>query len=254
MTQAEEFSLHGHLRLWWKARRLQSGWFSTIRGFLRILWDFAIDSLPERRRSRYGDADYDWDYRVNTTSGSLTRHERFLGMLHSPYQPTDPALFHEILQALLKSTRIDLQKFTFLDVGSGKGRTLLMASDYPFRRIVGVELLPTLHQAAQKNIAAYRSDKQQCFALEPVCADASRFEFAPEPTVLYLFNPLPEYELARMLENLQGSLERLPRDLFLLYHNPLLESQVAMQPWLEKITGTQQFAIYRFRGSGDSQK
>lgn len=246
MTRPEELSLRQHLRLWWRAQRLHEGWFSTTQDLLKILWDFAVDSLPESRRSRYGDADYDWDYRVNTTSGSLSRRERFLGMLHSPYQPTEPALFHEILHALLQNAQVDLRKFTFLDIGSGKGRTLLMASDYAFRRIVGVELLPSLHQAGLENIAAYKSDQQQCFALESVCADASRFEFAPEPTVLYLFNPLPEYELARMLENLRASLQQFPRDLFLLYHNPLLEPQVAMQPWLEKTGGTQQFAIYRF--------
>jgi len=46
----------------------------------------------------------------------------------------------------------DFHDFIFIDLGSGKGRTLLMASDYPFRRIVGVELLLALHQIAQENL------------------------------------------------------------------------------------------------------
>jgi hypothetical protein len=58
------------------------------------------------------------------------------------------ALFHEMLDALLQHESLDFRDLVFIDLGSGKGRTLLMASDYPFRRIVGVELLPALHLAA----------------------------------------------------------------------------------------------------------
>ena len=67
-----------------------------------------------------------------------------------------------------------------------------MASEYPFRRIVGVELLPELHQIAQENLARYKSESQKCFALEAVCGDAIDFAFPVEPLVIFLFNPLPE--------------------------------------------------------------
>jgi SAM-dependent methyltransferase len=191
---------------------------------------------------------------VNTTSGTVGWRDRFLGLLHSPYQPTEPALFHEMLERLILEARINVEQFTFVDVGSGKGRTLLMASDYPFQRIVGVELLPSLHQAAQQNIAAYRSEKQKCFAVESVCADASDFEFPPCAMIVYLFNPLPQHALIRMLGNLQASLEGNSnfKDCFLLYHNPLLEQCLIGTRWLEKIIGTQQFAVYRSRQSRDS--
>lgn len=101
----------------------------AIARTLSLLREFALDSLPSRRRQRYGDVDYDWDFRVDTTSANVGWRDRLLGMLHSPYQPTDPALFHEMLDSL----KIDFRDFTFIDIGSGKGRTLLMASDYPFR-------------------------------------------------------------------------------------------------------------------------
>src|SRR6202165_2780171 len=86
---------------------------------------------------------------------------------------------------------IEFDQFTFIDLGSGKGRTLLMASEYPFMRIVGVELIAELHQAAEENIRAYRSATQQCRQIEAVCADASEFVFPETPLVLYLFNRLP---------------------------------------------------------------
>ena len=81
--------------------------------------------------------DYDWEQRVDTTSGTVGWRERLLGIFHSPYMPSDPAEFREMMAAL----PIDFHKFTFIDVGSGKGRTLLMASEYGFKQIVGVELI-----------------------------------------------------------------------------------------------------------------
>lgn len=236
-----------HLALWWRRESAQKGFLATATAFGGILWEFAIESLPERRKQRYGDAEYDWDFRVNTTGGSVRGRDRFLGLLHSPYMPTEPLVFHEILDKLLSASSIDLREFVFIDLGSGKGRTLLMASDYPFRKIVGVELLPSLHQSAQENIAAYKSENQKCFALKSVCGDACEFAFPEEPLVLYLFNPLPEDGLVRVLKNLQASLGENPRDGFVLYHNPLLEKHLSDQSWLEKLAGTQQFAIYRFR-------
>lgn len=170
-----------------------------------------------------------------------------MGLLHSPYMPTEPALFHEILDKLLSVAPVDLQEFVFIDLGSGKGRTLLMASDYPFLKIIGVELLPSLHQSTQENIAAYKSENQKCFAVESVCGDACEYAFPEESLVLYLFNPLPEDGLVRVLQNLQASLEKNPRDAFVLYHNPLLEKHLKNRPWLGKLAGTQQFAIYRVR-------
>jgi SAM-dependent methyltransferase len=131
--------------------------------------------------------EYDWEHRVNTTSGTVGWQARLLGLFHSPYQPTDPALFHEMMANL----PIAFDQFTFVDLGSGKGRTLLMASEYPFRKIVGVELLAELHRAAEENIRAYHSATQQCKQIEAVLADAREFELQEEPLALYLFNPLP---------------------------------------------------------------
>src|ERR1700676_2771797 len=162
---------------------------AATRQLAVALWEFARDSTSERHRQRYGDADYDWEHRVNTPSAAVGWRDRLLGIFHSPYQPTEFALFHEMIGALREQCHSDLHDFVFIDLGSGKGRTLLMASDYPFRRIIGVELLPALHLAAEENIGKYRSESQKCFALESVCADATAFAFPAEPIVLYLFNP-----------------------------------------------------------------
>ena len=230
---------------WWKNIAGREGRMAATRQLAVALWEFARDSTPERRRQRYGDADYDWEHRVNTTSAAVNWRDRLLGVFHSPYQPTEAALFHEMLDALHQRTHLNFPDFAFLDMGSGKGRTLLMASDYPFRCIVGVELLPALHQAAQENLGRYRSESQKCFALESICADASEFPFPAEPLVLYLFNPLPEAGLRKMMENLEQSIRAQPRAVYVLYHNPLLEHVLGGSAALKKIGGTHQYAIYQ---------
>jgi SAM-dependent methyltransferase len=232
---------------WWNDIAGREGRGAATLQLLTTLTEFVRDSTPERRRQRYGDTEYDWDHRVNTTSATVGWRDRLLGAFHSPYQPTESVLFHEMIGALCQQARIDFHDYAFLDLGSGKGRTLLMASDYCFRRIVGVELLPALHQTAQENLGRYHNESQKCFAVESICADATEFPFSAEPTVLYLFNPFPESGLRRMIANLEQSLHAHPRGVYVLYHNPLLEYVLSESAALEKIGGTHQYSIYGSR-------
>ncbi|HKD02467.1 MAG TPA: class I SAM-dependent methyltransferase [Terriglobales bacterium] len=229
--------------VWWRESAARSGQFSTTKQFGQRLCDFARESMPDRRRRRYGDLDYDWEYRVNTTGATVGWRDRLLGAFLSTYQPTEPGLFYEMLSSL----RIDYPAFTFLDLGSGKGRALLMAADYPFKKIVGVEVLPSLHQTALENIRHYKSPSRRCQFIVSVCGDARYFELPAEPTVLYLFNPLPEAALREVVERLENSLRFHPRPLWVLYHNPLHEDLVARADILEKVAGTHQYAVYRSR-------
>src|SRR5271154_4483433 len=128
-------SLISTIRGWWKQNSARDGFFSTLKRFVSTLWQFARDSTPSRRRQRYGDVEYDWDFPVDTTGATVGWRDRLLGMFHSPYQPTEPALFREMLASLLasaipSSAKFDFREFTFIDIGSGKGRALLMAADY----------------------------------------------------------------------------------------------------------------------------
>jgi hypothetical protein len=184
--------------------------------------------------------EYDWEHRVNTTSGTVGWRARLLGLFHSPYQPTDPALFREMMASL----PIAFDTFTFVDLGSGKGRTLLMASEYPFQRIVGVELIAELHRAAEENLRSYRSATQKCSQIEAVCADACECVFPAEPLVLYLFNPVPETGMRCLIASLEKSLVANPRPVYVLYHNPLLEHLFSGNAVFARIGGTQSYSLY----------
>lgn len=246
MTSESQPSLLAAACRWWRDRSVQEGRIAATRSLFVSLWEFVCNSTPERLRQRYGDADYDWDHRVNTTSGAVRWRDRLLGMFHSPYQPTEPVLFREMIEALRETENFDLGQFTFLDLGSGKGRTLMMAADYPFRRIIGVELLLSLHAIAKENLAAYHNEAQRCFDIESVCADATHWPLPAAPLLIYLFNPFPEAGFRRVIANIEQSAGSSRRAIYLLYHNPLLEHVLARRSKWRKIRGTHQYSIFAF--------
>lgn len=249
-----QISVLATARQWWIYAARYEGSVRATRRLLGVLWEFARDSTPERRRLRFGDADYDWDHRVNTTSGAVGWRDRLLGMFHSEYQPTAPEAFREMLDDVQQQlqqrlqptpeTALTLRDFTFLDLGSGKGRTLLMASDYPFCRIVGVELLHSLHQIAQENLRLYKSESQKWSALESICADATAFPLPNDPLVIFLFNPFPESGMRKVVANIEQSLRANPRPVYVLYHNPLLEHTLGECALLKKIVGAHQYSLF----------
>jgi predicted RNA methylase len=80
-----------------------------------------------------------------------------------------------MLRLTMRQLPRDLSDFVFIDVGSGKGRVLLAAAQYKFKRVLGVELTQELHEHAQRNIVAFRGPRQTD-AVHSVLSDARDFE------------------------------------------------------------------------------
>ena len=109
----------------------------------------------------------------------------------------------------------------------------MLASDYAFGRIVGVEFSPELHEVAVRNLAIYTSPAQRCRVVESVNADATTYEFPPTPLLLYAYNPFDETVMAAILEKLMRSLEAAPREVIFVYYNPrwrVMEKFPALPP------------------------
>lgn len=244
-STASSFSSWRALARHWRESVRYFGWWRSLREMARATWDALLELMPSQRKARFGDLDYDWEHSVDTTRSNVDKGTQFFtGITARPYFATEPWLFEQIIQAL----PIDFSQFTFIDLGCGKGRVLLMASDYPFQKIVGVELMPELHRAAQKNIAGYSKDGQQCRQIETLCMDARDFQFPSEPLVVYLFNPFSEATFAQVLENLRRSVEQSPRAAYIAYRFTEFENLLAQEPWLRKMAGTEQWAVYWNRG------
>ena len=210
------------------------------------IWEMTLDMLPERKRSRFGDIDYDCDFGVDTTWARLPISVRLRELTTERlYQPTDPQEFHDLMAKVL----IDFADFVFVDLGSGKGRALLMASEYPFREIIGVEIQAELNAIAEQNLQRFHPEQQKCTKIRTMRMDARDFEFPNEPLLLYLFNPFPEYVFETVLSNLRRSLEAHPRQAFVIYNTPLAKDAIEGVPFLQKLRETQRYQIYRARSS-----
>jgi SAM-dependent methyltransferase len=131
-----------------------------------------------------------------------------------------------VLRQILNRLQLDFEEYTFIDLGSGKGRALLIASEYPFRAIVGVELSPRLHAIAVENLARCRGLAQRCRNVRSIEGDATEFNFPAGPLVIYLWNPFEAPVFASVLVNLEAALRREQRRVYIVYIQPDLESML----------------------------
>lgn len=161
-------------------------------------------------------------------------------LLGNRYQATAPEMFDKIMREI----PLRYEDYVFIDCGSGKGRVLLLASDLPFRRIIGVEFASDLTNIAKANIHAYQNPSQKCKHLEAVCMDATIFPFPPEPTVLYLANPFEGPVMEKFLRHVEHSLKEHPRSFVVLYRNPKGVAFWDQSRFFTKVKTTDLFVIY----------
>jgi predicted RNA methylase len=144
------------------------------------------------------------------------------------YEPCHPKFLIETLRALA----IQHEHYTFIDLGSGKGRVLLVASEFSFREVIGVEFARELHEIACENIRRYRSASQKTRHVRSVHDDAISFDFPASPLVLFLANPFGPEVLVPILRRLQTSLASHPRDAIIVYaapdHGDLIERETML--------------------------
>ncbi|MGA7931608.1 MAG: class I SAM-dependent methyltransferase [Candidatus Sulfotelmatobacter sp.] len=165
------------------------------------------------------------------------------------YLPIEPDRFKRVLE----SFDIAFEGLTFIDFGSGKGRALLMASEYPFRQIIGLEFSPELHRIAEGNITRYFSPTQKCRKIRSQNVDFTNFTLPPEASVLFFFDPCRGRVLADVTAGIARSLLACPRPLYVAYvaPRPELEQLFASAGFLKEIYRSDEmnFRIYQ-GGSG----
>jgi SAM-dependent methyltransferase len=138
------------------------------------------------------------------------------------YEPLPLPVFRHFLTALPS----DLHDFVFVDFGCGKGRALLLASEYDFKKIIGVEFAVELCAIARGNIARYRSPTRKCRDLTVSCENAETFRIPDEPCVLFFYNPFKSDTLKVVVGNIRDSYIARPRKIYVVYLNPDGRSRV----------------------------
>jgi SAM-dependent methyltransferase len=117
------------------------------------------------------------------------------------YQGTPIAPLHRIIRRL----NIDRQRYTFIDLGSGKGRVLLVAAQYPFKSVVGVEFSKTLHEIAVTNIQKFMRAGASCTTVTSINCDAGQFDFSDiGDKIVFCYNPFAADLMVRVLDQMSA--------------------------------------------------
>jgi SAM-dependent methyltransferase len=132
------------------------------------------------------------------------------------YGGSQPSIIREALKQLPT-----LAHFTFVDLGCGKGRPMVVASEFGFKEVIGVELSPELADTAGRNIALVQGKFRDRSPMRVEVGDAAGFRFPEGNLVVFLYNPFGREVVERVVHNLEAALDDGAREIFVIYYNPV---------------------------------
>ena len=142
---------------------------------------------------------------------------------------------YETFEKVMQHVPVRKDQDVFVDVGSGKGRIVILAARYPFKKVIGVELYQALNEIARENIQAALANLT-CKDIEIVETPAEEWVVPPEVNCFFFFNPFKGKTLVTFMSHIRESLKAAPRKITIIYIRPNLffEKDVAWQEWLDK--------------------
>jgi SAM-dependent methyltransferase len=208
--------------------------FPLVALIRKLRWHLSL------RWSRLLDRSFDRSFGTDTAGiienrdqGDVTSPTRARGIR---YEPTRAAPFSRALRtAGLPAGG------TFVDLGCGRGRVLMLAALYGFRKLTGVDYSPALCRTATSNLEILRRSHGLDFEHRMIAGDAAGYDFEPDDAVIFLFNPFDDTVLRAVMSNLTRSIDAHPRRVWIIYHRPV---------WREAITGGGVFSLTREIESG----
>jgi len=194
----------------------QRGWSGTAR----MYWVYLKPGTWAREATnRRIDEEFDRRHDVDTGGDVSPGPADVIGQnwkLSNRYAAVGPAEFSEGMSHV----SLAYPEFTFIDFGSGKGRGLLLASELPFRKIIGVEFCPELNRIARQNLRRYPAAARRNGDIEIVDADAATFRIPSGPLLLFLNNPFAEALMSKVAQNVADAFRRETRRIVVLYFWP----------------------------------
>lgn len=189
----------------------------TMRAFMRTFWRrlFPPHHTPNPFDVAYG-----------TDTGGLipTSGADHPSAAHSrDYWGTPPSVLRGALahwSATLDDSGLTVSDYTFVDLGCGKGRVVMLASELPFAASLGVELNPTLAAIAEANLALWSKYPHACSNLEIIQSDVLNLAYPVGATLLYLFNPFDEQIVRGLAERIADLVPHRIAPIDILYTRP----------------------------------
>jgi hypothetical protein len=158
-----------------------------------------------------------------------------------PYEPIQFEVFNE----MMKQLDIDKESYVFIDLGSGKARSLMYAAEFRFKKMIGVEFSSKLHDVAMRNVRAYMEKANKHQSIELICGDAVDFEFPDDNIALFLYNPFYGEVMNSVIKNIITFIRNNKHDLVILYRNPVCDELFKEVDGLMLCKSNSSYNIYR---------
>ena len=162
---------------------------------------------------------------MTETSGFIAGEHLRTGTAADLYNTAYYAISPSTLKAALALVPAELDGYTFIDLGCGKGRALLVANLFPFKRVIGVEISPELCHQARANVGRHPR-------ISIVEQDAANFVYPAGPLLIYFYNPFLRPFLKSVLKNIQRQWQKEPRQVFVLSAFPAYPKLMSRLPFL----------------------
>ncbi|MFL5781166.1 MAG: methyltransferase domain-containing protein [Thermoleophilaceae bacterium] len=106
-----------------------------------------------------------------------------------------------------------------VDLGCGKGQALLVAAQFPFRRVIGVEIAEDWAEDARRN-AERALPRLVCDDVRIDNSDALEWPIPDDLSVVYMYCPFTGDLFRRALDRLLDARDSRPRPMRLVYNYP----------------------------------
>jgi hypothetical protein len=167
---------------------------------------------------------FDQRYGVDTSGligGGELRSGHRNDVFNTAYYGMAPSRFRWAIESWIgDDSHATIENYSFVDLGCGKGRAILMASQFGFREVVGVELYPALAATAEANLAVWTTAGRAVCPVRIVCQEATEYVFPEGACLLYLFNPFAAPVMKRLIERIEADFAGRKGMLDLIYFNP----------------------------------
>jgi SAM-dependent methyltransferase len=212
-----------------------------LGGTLRYALLRASQKAPDQPRP--DQHPFDQRYGVDTSGligGGELRSGHKHDLFNTAYYGMAPSRFRWVMQSWIDNLSPSAPAdYTFIDLGCGKGRAVMMATEFGFRQAIGVELHASLAAIAEANAVIWAKAGRTACPIQILCQDATEFVFPQGPSLLYLFNPFTAPVMKRLIQRIEADFAARPGMLDLLYFNPEAAGLLDVHPGFELLwTGT----------------
>lgn len=153
---------------------------------------------------------------VADSAAVLASHDDLAAQI-SPYVGSQPSIVRSSLASLPAPER-----YAFVDIGCGKGRPLVVASEFPYRRVVGVELSSRLAAVARANAASVAARHPGRTAIEIQVGDATAVSAPTSFVVYFMYHAFHQALVEALVANLERQLQHGDlQHAFFVYYDPV---------------------------------